>query len=199
MIAMLRGIVWQISDNKVILDVNGVGYLVYVPVNCLMSLKKGEEITFYIHLVHKEDDMVLFGFMTSEEKELFIKMIGVSGIGPKAALAILSSYNTGQVKAAIVNEQFNLLTKVQGIGVKTARRLVLDLKEQISLEASEHNFEVQGPTEGFESIEALQSLLALGFSQREAQAAVEKVTNSQGELSTETLVKEALRLLALSQ
>ncbi|HHV65827.1 MAG TPA: Holliday junction branch migration protein RuvA [Peptococcaceae bacterium] len=193
MIGMLRGTVWSKEKNaeKIILDVGGIGYVLHVPDGLFAGLTQGEERVFYTHLLVREDDLILFGFDSAEEKDLFIQLLGVSGIGPKAALAILSTYSVQQVITAILQEDVSQLTKVPGIGGKTAKRLILELKEKIK--------EVEiGPTGAAADFadEAFDTLLALGFSRNEARETLAKV-QAKGIKVTEDQVKEALRLLAL--
>jgi len=196
MIGMLKGTVWTTDGECLVLDVAGVGYLLYVPAGCLADLQVGEELTFYTHLQVREDDMTLYGFREKEEKQLFLQLLSVSGIGPKGALAILSALSVSQVKAAILQENVALLTQVPGIGAKTAKRIIIDLKEKI--QNSESDAVDKSLTEGSEAAgtaEALETLLALGFSRNEAREALHK-TQQKGINGVEDQVKEALRLLA---
>lgn len=195
MIGMLRGIVWNKEAEKIILDVGGTGYLLHVPAGYYADLRQGEERVFYTYLVVREDDLILFGFKTCEEKSLFIQLLGVSGIGPKAALGILSVFTVKQVKAAIVREDHAFLTEVPGIGAKTAKRLILELKEKIK----DFDTEIEDRTitnAPGSSNEALDTLLALGFSRIEAREALDKVTGSREDISVEEQIREALRHLA---
>ncbi len=196
MIGMLRGTVWVTDSDRIILDVGGVGYLLHVAAGCLADCRQGEEKIFYTHLQVREDDMTLYGFVQREEKELFLQLLGVSGIGPKAALSILSVFQVKQIKSAILQENVSLLTEVPGVGAKTAKRMILELKEKIK------DFGLDGGSENLEAgmsstmnSEALDTLLALGFSRYEAREALNKATQK-GADTTESQVKEALRLLA---
>lgn len=193
MIAMLKGTVWVKDSDKIILDVNGVGYLLSVPVGCIQHIRTGEEKVFHTHLIVREDDVTLYGFNNVDEKNLFIMLLGVSGIGPKAALSILSAFSVIQVKSAILREDFPLLTKVPGIGGKTAKRLILELKEKVN-DIDLENGLPEVITSSTLSNEALDTLLALGFSRNEAREVLQKV--SKDSLTTEDQLKEALRLLA---
>lgn len=197
MIGMLRGIVWDIDSEKIILDVNGIGYLLTVPSGCFKDIRQGKEKVFYTHQLVREDDIALYGFNYRDEKDLFIMLLGVSGIGPKAALSILSTFSVKQVKSAILREDFSLLTEVPGIGGKTAKRLILELKEKIK----DVNFE-SVVSEGASTVavtnEALDTLLALGFTKNEARDALTKISNVE-QLNIEDQIKEALRLLVTSK
>jgi len=195
MIGLLRGIVWDIDGSKVVLDLNGVGFNLFVPEKYLDKIVKGQDKVFYTHLVVKEDSLSLFGFLSKEEKALFISLLSVSGVGPKSALALLSMYSTLQIKTAIAGNNLAILTKVAGVGNKTAQRLVLELKEKYK------NFTVEGINEEKAvdmtvSSEAMDALQALGFSVSEAQEALSKVISAKGDLTSEELIKEALKLFA---
>lgn len=200
MIGMLRGKVWEIQSERLVLDVHGTGYLLTVPYGLLSRVYPEQELVVYTHLVVREDDLSLYGFSSFEEKQLFLEMLSVSGIGPKAAIALLSTFGAVQIQSAIVSENLNLLTKVPGIGKKTAQRLILELKEKFkghsSLPAEGSPF--VEPSSHTQS-EALQTLLALGFGLDEAKKALGQVPTDSGELTTEEQIKKALRLLAPSQ
>ncbi|MGI6449775.1 MAG: Holliday junction branch migration protein RuvA [Desulfitobacteriia bacterium] len=192
MIGMLRGTVWGMDSEKIILDVNGIGYLLHVP-RRLATFTKGEDRVFYTHLLVREDDLVLCGFDSAEEKDFFIQLLSVSGIGPKVALGILSVYSVQQVKIAILREDVSQLTKVPGIGAKTAKRIILELKEKIKDIELESAAEEAGYSADL-TAEAFDTLLALGFSRQEAREALTKV-QARGINVTEDQIKEALRLL----
>jgi len=195
MIAMLRGVIWDINSEKVILDVNGVGYQLYVPLGCLKGLNQGEEKTFYTHLLVKEDDLVLYGFESPDEKTLFTLLLGVTGVGPKAALSVLSTFSPSQIKKAILAEDVAFLTIIPGIGGKTAKRLILELKEKVA------DLEFRSGDDGDTkqslpfSNEAFDILLGLGFSRLEARDALKKISLDNYQ-TVEEQVKEALRILA---
>jgi len=197
MIGMLRGKVWEIQAERLVLDVQGVGYLLTVPYGLLAKSCSGQELVVYTHVVMREDDIALYGFSSLEEKQLFLEMLSVSGIGPKAAISLLSTFGAVQIESAIASENLNLLTKVPGIGKKTAQRLILELKEKfkghVSLPSEGESF--SGPSPLTHS-EALQTLLALGFGLEEAKQALKQVLKDSVELTTEEQVKKALRRLA---
>ena len=196
MIGMLRGKVWEIQSDRVVLDVHGVGYLLTVSNGLLAKLRPGQDVVLYTHVFLREDELSLYGFASLEEKQLFLEMLGVSGIGPKAAMAILSTFGAAQVQSAIASENLSLLTKVPGIGKKTAQRLVLELKEKFKTSLSGltgTRFEPIDIPPSAHS-EALETLLALGFSLEEARGALGRVV--QEGITTEEQVKQALRFLA---
>ncbi|HEY8909501.1 MAG TPA: Holliday junction branch migration protein RuvA [Desulfosporosinus sp.] len=197
MIGMLRGKVWEIQSERLIIDVQGVGYLLTVPYGLLAKACPGQELVIYTHVVMREDDLSLYGFSSVEEKQLFLELLSVSGIGPKAAISLLSTFGAVQIQSAIVSENFTLLTKVPGIGKKTAQRLILELKEKFKGHSS---FPTGGESYSDPSVlshsEALETLIALGFGLDEGRKALSHVLKDGGDLTTEEQVKKALRLLS---
>lgn len=204
MIAYLEGLVAYAELDHVVIDVGGVGYRVFVTGTTAYSLQEGEKTRLYTQYHVREDAHLLYGFRTREERELFGRLNNVSGIGPKVALAILGAGSPDQVVFAIRAEDVNFLKKLPGIGVKTAQRLILDLKDKLDDLAStfpatpySQSVEVRpSKTAGLGS-ELLEALLALGYNEKEAQGAVrglaEELTG--GELSLEQLIKLALKQL----
>jgi holliday junction DNA helicase RuvA len=196
---MLRGKVWEIQSEKLILDVQGVGYQIATPYGFLGKCRAGQEVTVYTHVILREEELALYGFSSMAEKELFLQMLSVSGIGPKAALSILSTLGSAQTESAIAGENLTLLTKVPGIGKKTAQRLILELKEKFkgkAMPASESSDSNMTQTQEFVHSEAMETLLALGFSQEEAKKALLTLQESGQVLSVEEQVRLALRTLA---
>jgi Holliday junction DNA helicase RuvA len=132
MIGYVRGVVTHLFKDACYVDVHGVGYRVYVPTTTRQLLVEGEESTLFTYLNVREDAMQLYGFSTEDEYELFILLISVSGIGPKVGLGILSGMTPEAFKLAILNGQVAQLTKLPGIGKKSAERLVLELKDKLA-------------------------------------------------------------------
>jgi len=193
MIGMLKGKVWEIQLERLILDVHGVGYSLTVPHGLSARLHVGQEIVLYTRVILREDDLSLYGFASGEEKQLFLDLLSVSGIGPKAAMSFLSTYNVGQIQSAIASENINLLTKVPGIGKKTAQRLVLELREKFKERAT--SGDVENEYTPNESSDALETMLALGFGLDEARSVLTRVLQEGQELSTEEQITRALRFL----
>lgn len=195
MIATLTGKVADVGGEGCIIDVNGVGYRVLMPLPALETLSRtAEPVKIYTHFHLREDGASLFGFLTPEEKAIFEKIIGVSGIGPKTALAILSNLSGDTLREAIENEDHRVLTGVSGVGLKTAQRLILELKGKLG--------RVTG-TEGQKGVsryvsvtgDAVDALVALGYPQKEAAAAVDAVYQKDTKLTTPEMVRLALRNL----
>lgn len=132
MIGYVRGKVSHIFSGACFIDVNGVGYRLYISANTRDALREGEEITLFTYMSVREDAMQLYGFATQDEYDLFTLLISVSGIGPKVGLGMLSGMSSDAIKVAIMNGEVKTLTKLPGIGKKSAERLVLELKDKIA-------------------------------------------------------------------
>lgn len=194
MIAFLNGEISAIYEDKVIIEVSGVGYNVLMPSSCIKILKGiGNIAKIYTYLSVREDAMQLYGFNTSDELELFKLLITVNGIGPKASLQILSSMSQDEIKMAIVAGDSKTLSKVPGIGPKTAQRIIIDLKDKIDLintvESRLSSDITYSGALSDEKSEALEALVALGYSKKDALNAVSSVDAPQG-----TKVEEILKL-----
>jgi Holliday junction DNA helicase RuvA len=189
MIATLRGEITQIEDNAIIIETGGVGLRVFVPKPLRERMKAGEAIFLFTHLVVREDDWKLFGFESQADRELFTTLLGVDGVGPRTALAVLSTLNLDTVQRAVFSNEPDLLSRVPGIGLKTAQKMVLYLHDKLK------------PISGLEKIasmsvadsEVLAALTALGYSVVEAQIAIQSIPKDAPED-----VEERLRL-ALQQ
>lgn len=194
MYAYLRGTLEEIEPNKIILDVNGIGYLITVPTSLMNKLPpKGETVKLYTYFNVREDAQEMYGFYDREEKSLFEKLISVSGIGPKTAIAMLSTLTPRQLAIALVSGDVKTLIMAPGIGKKTAQRMILELKEKIdreTLESSEPAFDY---SPGNEPAEVIQALMALGYQAHQARQALNKLGNL--DQDTSTLIKLALKAL----
>lgn len=171
MIATLRGEVTQIEDTAVILEVGGVGLRVFVPATLRTRLKAGEAAFLYTHLVVREDALTLYGFESQADRELFTILLGVDGVGPKVALSVLSTMTLDAVQRAVFADEAELLSRVPGVGKKTAQKMALHLKDKLK------------PTDALAKVaamsdkdsEVLAALTALGYSVVEAQAAIQSI------------------------
>lgn len=189
MIATLRGEITQVEENAIIIETGGVGLRVFVPKLLRERMKVGEAIFLFTHLVVREDDWKLYGFESQADRELFTTLLGVDGVGPRTALAVLSTLNLETVQRAVFSEEPNLLSRVPGVGLKTAQKMVLYLHDRLK------------PISGLEKIasmsnsdsEVLAALTALGYSVVEAQTAIQSIPKD-----TPDSVEERLRL-ALQQ
>ncbi|MDO4177357.1 MAG: Holliday junction branch migration protein RuvA [Bacillota bacterium] len=197
MIGFLRGQIAEKGDGYVIVDVNGVGYLVNVPTNTRAYLcAEGEEVLLHTTMIVREDDVNLFGFSGKGELDAFKKLIGISGVGPKAAVAILSAFSLEQLKQAIVFEDAKALQRANGIGKKTAERIVLELKDKFTADGTADPY---AAAEGIDAAatggrgEAINALLALGYTRGEATSALAGIAEK--DLTTEEYIKKALKNL----
>lgn len=198
MIAALTGKVDSVAGDSCILDVNGVGFQVLMPLSALEILSRETEpvkIFTYFHL--REDGANLYGFLNQADKHLFEKIIGVSGIGPKTALAILGTLSGDDFREAVRNEDYRALTGVSGVGQKTAQRLILELKDKLNKGIPPETSGLK-PYSGFRSsvTDAIDALIALGYPAKEATATVESIGAADRNLTTPELVRKALRNLA---
>lgn len=200
MIAYVKGELAAIEETSVILENQGMGFRIYTPIReDLLRLGVGSQIKLHTYMNVREDAMILFGFLQPEALSLFKQLINVNGVGPKYALAILTAMSVDQVIMAIASEDKKALTKVAGIGPKTAGRIILDLKDKVSFTAGSGETEMPvgtGPMEtgaGGAGSEAVMALMALGYSQSEAAGAVSKV--AQPDMTVEEIIKQSLKQL----
>ncbi len=196
MIGFLRGKVAGLKTDYCLLDVGGVGYRVFIPNNTRCKLTLNETAMLYTYMNVYQDGITLYGFYTEEEYDVFQLLIGVSGIGPKVALGILSAITVDALCKAIQNKQATLLTKLPGIGKKSAERLILELKDKIALAASDDevlSLSMEGEVADDILSEAMAALTALGYSQAEITPVLKKAAKGK---STEEIVKLALKELS---
>jgi len=169
MIASLRGQVIQIGEDNLVIEVGGIGYLVYVTEFLVQSQRRGETVSLFTHLVVREDSLTLFGFQEQEEVSLFQELIKVNGVGPRLALETLSTHNPDVIKRAVLNKQEEIFAQVSGIGKKTAQKMLLYLEDRISFT---DEMVISPETAGINA-EVQQALVTLGYSVLEAQAALQ--------------------------
>ena len=196
MLAYIKGTVEQVSDQSVVLDNHGIGYIIGASTSTLSRLPgKGEFTQLYTYLQVKEDDMSLFGFLNPEEIRLFRMFISISGIGPKVAMAILGTMTVEQIMTAIASHDAVAFSKVPGVGKKTAQRITLELQDKIELKES--NMPVLVPGGGpaaSEKQDAMEALLVLGYSRSESVKAVLSVAEE--DMKREQIIRLALKKLA---
>lgn len=200
MIASLRGIISELGPDYAVLDVGGVGYLVHVTPGTRARLPEvGREVKLFTHLAVREDAVALYGFIDREERSLFELLLTVSGIGPRVALGMMAGTEPASFSAAVASGDVAYLTRLPGVGKKTAQRLLLELKDKIGGWLPEDH-EAPGPevaaatTLPAEREEAVQALLALGFSQAEAVQAVARAVEAAGDgARAEDLIRSALK------
>ena len=197
MIGFLRGQVAALKTDYCLLDVNGVGYRVFVAGSTRNKLRLKEEAQLFTYMNVYQDGITLYGFASEEEYDIFQLLIGVSGIGPKVALGILSAITVESLCKAIQNKQATVLTKLPGIGKKSAERLILELKDKVAFAAADDveeilTLDMEGPLGDDMMSEAQAALIALGYSQAEIAPVLKKATKCK---STEEVIKLALKQL----
>lgn len=190
MIGRLSGTLLQKHPPQILVDCNGVGYEVDVPMSTFYNLPAaGEPVTLFTHLTVREDAHLLFGFGTLQERELFRQLIRISGVGPRMALALLSGMSVADLAQAVTLQQAGRLTKIPGIGKKTAERLLLELKGKLGPDLGIAGGSLQGDA----SSDILNALIALGYSEKEAMQALKQVPSDS---SVSDGIKLALKALS---
>jgi Holliday junction DNA helicase RuvA len=188
MIGFLSGKIISAKPTKILLDVNGVGYLVNVSINTFESISDKTSVSLYIHTNVKEDSITLFGFYTEAEKEMFELLISVNGIGPKLAISILSGIRVDDLKNAILSGDISRIIAVPGIGRKTAERLVLELKNKVDQIIETGGKEIPLSIKN----EAVSALTTLGYNFKVAENVVRNILSENGSISLEELIKKSL-------
>lgn len=195
MLAYIKGTITDIGSDEIIVETGGVGFLVFTSSQATTRLTKNQQAIIYTHLNVREDDMSLFGFLTKEERSVFRMLINVSGVGPKSALSILSCLSVDELRMAVLSDDYKAIAKTNGIGPKTAQRLIIELRDKFHLEdvldSYEENTTDTSVPEDLIS-EAAMALSSLGYSNVEALRAIKKVPNSEG-MTVEQLLKAALK------
>lgn len=197
MIAFLKGEVVSVGENRLVLEVNNVGYQMFISARDAADMPSvGEEVKIHTYLSVREDAMQLFGFLSEDDLEVYKLLLNVNGIGPKAGLGILSVLSADDLRFAVLSDDAKTIAKAPGIGNKTAQKLILELKDKLSLEdvfekklkKTEKNTNIVEANQS----EAVQALVALGYSSSDALRAVKKVDITE-DMDTETILKQALR------
>lgn len=200
MITYVRGEIVELREGIVVVDVNNIGYRIFISARAAGELPPvGTEVRMHTYLHVKEDAMQLYGFLTSDELDIFKLLLGVNGIGPKAALGILSVLTANDLRFAVLSDDEKAISKAPGIGKKTAQKLILELRDKLSLEdAIEKNREISNAASAPKAElndarnEAVQALTALGYSASEALRAVKQVELTE-DMDAEAILKAALK------
>ncbi|MFQ0994120.1 Holliday junction branch migration protein RuvA [Gilliamella sp. BG2] len=199
MIGRLRGTIIEKQPPKVLIEVGGIGYDVFMPMTCFYELpENGREVIVLTHFSVREDAQILYGFNQEQERELFRELIKVNGVGPKLALAILSGMSAAQFISAVEQGEIKTLVKLPGVGNKTAQRLIVEMKDRLKHFGEQSSNvslvsdvdSVQKSAKQIES-EAVSALIALGYKPQEASRIINKVINP--DMDCETLIREALK------
>ncbi len=201
MYSYISGTLEELAEDHIVVDNHGVGYEIYTPIRILDELPEpGSQVKIYTYLHVREDAMLLFGFSTRDEISMFKMLLGVSGIGPKAALAILSAYSANEIRFAVVSEDDRLISSVPGIGKKTAQRLIIELKDKVSLEDAVKVSDTSGPAvyevNSVVKKETMEALVALGYSSSDAAKVLSGIEISDLD-DVETVLRQALKNMAV--
>ena len=193
MITHIQGKLVEKNPTDVVIDCNGVGYLLNVSLHTFSQIPDREALKLYTHLIVREDSHTLYGFSSVAEREIFKLLISVSGIGANTARTMLSSLSPQQVKEGIAHGDVALIQSIKGIGAKTAARVILDLKDKV-LKVYDID-EVSVNKNNTNKDEALSALEVLGFAKKQSERVVDKIVSHQPDANVETIIKEALKNL----
>ena len=195
MIAFLSGKFVKKTPSYVIVDVNGVGYEVQISLNTYSSIQDKESGSLQTHLIVREDAHLLFGFADSAEKEIFLQLIAISGIGANTARVMLSYMKPDELSRAIIQGNAKALESIKGIGRKTAERIVVELRDKLAKQPAGTETNISAWKGNTLQNDALNALIALGISRQAADNAVQKVLSQDQTVSVELLIKKALQML----
>lgn len=194
MLEYIKGDITELTPTYAIVDNHGIGYFINISLYTFTALQNNQKATLYIYEAIREDAHVLFGFSEKSEREMFLLLISVSGVGPNSARMILSSLSPTELQTAIATSNVNSLKAVKGIGAKTAQRIIVDLKDKIKA-PSDTLLDIQIPANSEIFDEALAALIMLGFSQQASQKVLKKLLSESQGLSVEKVIKQALKMM----
>ena len=195
MIVTIRGILIQKMPDEIVIEISGLGYACYISTNTYDNLPKlGEEVSLLTFFHVTENSQQLFAFSNETERELFMMLIGVSGIGPKTAIVLLSAVSPDEFKRRLIVGEVSMLTALPGIGPKTARRIIVELKDKF-VKLSADDLPREDSDVKPEVSDAYDALLALGFQMKDIRNAISKVQNGEKYFGTEAMIKQALKEL----
>jgi len=191
MITQLRGKLVEINPTSAVIDCNGVGYWVNISLNTYSAIEHEELITIYTHLIVREDAHILYGFSSKSEREVFLKLISVNGVGPASGMMMISTLSAQEIATAIANDDAGLLQSVKGIGAKTAQRIIIDLKDKLdpTIVVNVNS----GVDKNKSKNEALSALEVLGIPKKSAEKVMDKILGNYPDADVEFLVKETLK------
>lgn len=202
MISYVRGELAEVWEGMAVVDVNGIGCRVFITDRDAQKLPPiGEPVKLYTYMSVREDAIWLYGFLSEDDRQVFRQLLMVSGVGPKAALGILSAMSANDLRFAVFSDDVKTISKAPGIGAKTARKLILELKDRLKLEDSLDQTaglgeEAAATAAGIDVSEAVEALVALGYSNAEALRAVKQIKVTSG-MKTEDILGEALKVIGL--
>jgi len=192
MLHHIKGVLSEVRPTEAIVDCNGMGYLIGISLNTYSAISHLKEVMLYLHPIYKEDSQTLYGFSSRQERDVFVHLISVNGVGGNTARTILSSLSPAEVIAGVGREDVALLQAVKGIGAKTAQRIIIDLKDKLAPLADE--VELDGVNPGLKT-EAVSALEVLGYTPRQTEKVLSKLMQELVNPSIEELIKAALKKL----
>ena len=193
MLDYVKGEIAELTPTDLVLELSGIGYLMHISLNSYSQLQGKDKVKMYIHEVIREDAHLLFGFTSTDERDVFRLLISVSGVGANTARMILSSMTADEVRQAIAEENVNILKSIKGIGAKSALRIIVDLKDKIG--KIPDSSQILSSADNTVKKEALSALEILGFNRRESEKVIDKLISRDNSLNVEELIKQALKLL----
>lgn len=200
MFSYIKGSLEEQNTDSVVVENNGIGYFLFVPISQMKLMPQiGSEVKLYTYMQVKEDGIVLFGFADTDSLDIFKQLLGVSGVGPKGALGILSVLTPNELRTAILTQDAKSISKAPGIGAKTAQRIIIDLKDKVSIDdiaLAEDDMPATDVTGDITAAkhEAIEALVALGYSSKEAKEALSKV-ETDNSFAVEDYLKMALKFM----
>ena len=192
MIAHIKGLLIEKSPTEVVMEVNGIGYSINISLNTFSKLGNNENIKLFTHQIIKEDSHSLYGFFEKSERFLFVKLISVSGVGASTARTMLSSLSPNEIISAISNGDVKLIQSIKGIGLKTAQRIILELRDKLNLVGVDQTTDLIQNSSVSEAISALE---VLGYSNKQTNKVVSQIYNENPGIDVESLIKKALNKL----
>ncbi len=192
MISFIRGKKIKIDPAKIIVEVNGIGYDIIISLRTYSKLKDQSEVFIYTHLNVKEDSHTLYGFNSERERKTFLSLLSINGVGPSTAIMILSSLSANELNMAIVSSDTNKIKSVKGIGLKTAERIILELKDKVLFDDI-HNDKFYDNMDNTLKDEALSALSSLGISKNIVEKHINNILQRNDDISLEDLIKEVLK------
>lgn len=202
MIAYIKGTAVYADQERIVVDNRGMGYEIRTSSAACSQIRIGEEVTLYTYLYVREDMLALYGFLSKEELRVFQLLLGVSGIGPKVAVSVLSTLRVEDLYYAVISEDVKSIARTPGIGPKGARRLIIELKDKLALSdlgihtEEDESADIRTTGDGSQITDTMEALIALGYSNGEAYRAIHKVPNADN-MDAEQLLKEALKKIML--
>ncbi|HNZ67739.1 MAG TPA: Holliday junction branch migration protein RuvA [Prolixibacteraceae bacterium] len=193
MYEFISGEIAELNPAMVVLQTGGVGYSIHISLNTFSALNGQKQVRIYTHLIVREDAHLLYGFAGKAERELFRNLLSVSGVGAATALMMLSSLSTDEIVSAINTENVTLLKSVKGIGIKTAQRIIIDLKDKVARGTPAEQILI--PANNTIRNEALSALVMLGFARKNAEPALDRIIRENPAANVETVIKLTLKRL----